>query len=788
MLRQKLLVITILTLFASQLHAITFNGPEEGSEFVIGHEIPISWTLGSPPTGSYYLDEVVVYFRQSTEFEWTAVTYCAGSCYSGMNVPANSWDFVNSDDAFGIKLTAFWTDGDNTTYRSVVRDGPDFFYATIDEPQISSVSNGGNWVVGEPVSVAWSIDSNTRIDGFQVFANVPGQSPVPLTGLVGRTQRSTTFSLGNLSPDATSVFVRCTWDNVAPTFNDTGNLPISVSLPAAYENIALSGPLADSNSGRSACMIDFDADGDLDLFATNYGAANVFLENLGNNVFSPQNTGSLNDSGYSRTACWSDYDNDGDLDVFFTTMNGGSNLLCRNDNGAFSNVTPSNLSGTSTDWDADWIDFDSDGLVDLILTSSTGVDLFQNSGNSQFTAMSLPTCSAAAADIASWADYDNDGDSDCYLARTWLSDNILEDSGTSTFNCLNAPSNGDEPTTVTWGDVNNDGNFDFFMGSWNEQSQLFIGDGIGGFTNIATGTILEAGGVQDATWIDFDNDGDIDLLRQRYQQHLELLENNGDATFTNVTSLVLPEYFDGRGLSVGDIDNDGDLDIFVAAEGPNALFINNNLASNQHWLQIKLEGNDTNHAAIGARIRVVAGGVVHIHEIGVGSGVSSQNSLVAHFGLGNSSQISELDVTWADGTVQDVLSDGSVAVDQRIVVEEPEDSGGGGKPGSNISLGIGHGEITGAIHKTTAFPNPFNPQVTFEYYIPQSAKVRLDIFDINGTHVKTLVDESVSGSESPYQASWNGLDNQGRPIASGAYFWKLNSGDSVESGRVIMLK
>ena len=84
------------------------------------------------------------------------------------------------------------------------------------------------------------------------------------------------------------------------------------------------------------------------------------------------------------------------------------------------------------------------------------------------------------------------------------------------------------------------------------------------------------------------------------------------------------------------------------------------------------------------------------------------------------------------------------------------------------------------------FPNPFNPETTISYSLPEAAEVRLTIYGLTGQVVKTLVSaRQVAGQ---YQIRWDGTDDFGRPVASGVYFYQLLSGARGDVRRMLLLK
>lgn len=85
------------------------------------------------------------------------------------------------------------------------------------------------------------------------------------------------------------------------------------------------------------------------------------------------------------------------------------------------------------------------------------------------------------------------------------------------------------------------------------------------------------------------------------------------------------------------------------------------------------------------------------------------------------------------------------------------------------------------------YPNPFNPQVTIEYSVAKPGHVAIDIYDVSGRLVKTVVDQ-VQRSAGVESVIWNGTDEQGQRAASGVYFWRMKTDDHRSSGRVLLVK
>jgi len=84
------------------------------------------------------------------------------------------------------------------------------------------------------------------------------------------------------------------------------------------------------------------------------------------------------------------------------------------------------------------------------------------------------------------------------------------------------------------------------------------------------------------------------------------------------------------------------------------------------------------------------------------------------------------------------------------------------------------------------YPNPFNPVTNFQFTLPKSAHVRIDVFNIVGQKVKTLLDEEMKPGV--YVVDWDGKDMSGNPVSSGIYFYKIRAGDFSDTKRMVLLK
>ncbi len=525
---------------------------------------------------------------------------------------------------------------------------------------------------------------------------------------------------------------------------------------------ATSGPLADAaGHGAGVAWADLDADDDLDLFVVNNGQADRYFRNTAG-VWTDATSGVLVDNSFGYGVSGADYDNDGDIDLFLHS--GLGPLLARNDAGTWvsgatgSLVIPRNGRGIV------WGDFDKDGDVDLFLSNDNdSCKLFRNdagtfvdASNGQFGG--VDNWQGAAA-----GDYDDDGDLDLYVVNASNGNRLYRNNGGTWSNVtsgpLSSPTNG---RGVAWGDYDNDGDLDLFVASFGFDNRLFRNDGAGVWvdaTNVVFGSSV---GSEGPAWGDYDNDGDLDVYLANLDAPSKLFRND-DGAWTDVSVSPLDIAVGSVGSAWGDYDRDGDLDLFVTNTGAANHLLRNDNGLGNHWFHLNLVGTVSNRSAIGARVRVLAGGWSRIAEISGGSGYCSQNSLEAEFGLGSAAVIESLTVRWPSGIVWDSTN---VAVDQRLTVIE-------------------RGSITGveasapgaALELSSASPNPFQDHTRFDYALPASGRVSLVVLDLQGRAVATLASgEHAAGRHS---ASWDGRDTAGRTVRAGVYFARLQAGNGA---------
>jgi len=486
------------------------------------------------------------------------------------------------------------------------------------------------------------------------------------------------------------------------------------TLPAVGQSTftrITTGPIAtEGGYSNRGCWVDYDDDGDLDLFVANGGydwplpaKANWLYRNDGSGSFTKITAGAVvEDVEQSVSAAWGDYDNDGHLDVFVTNLGAEEdaslyrNSLYRNQgDGTFAKVTNTPLDKDGGYHEAgSWADYDNDGHLDMLVVNWGGPRLlYHNRGDASFTRITEGPLVAdvTAAHGALWSDYDGDGDPDLFVPNSelfppvpWLN-SLYRNEGGGTFTPITT-GHPVAPESLyfsgTWGDYDNDGDLDLYAcyGWSDSRNLLFQNHGDGTFSELTDGVVLSSKGAIAATWGDYDNDGFLDLFLAGGMLGNRLYHSNGDGTFRQIATGPGSDnaYPFAIGCDWGDYDNDGYLDLFVAngtmVENQRSRtnnFLYHNDGGTNRWLKVQLEGTASNRTAIGAKVRVLAslGGTAmwQLREVSVGCNWSGHN-LLPHFGLRDAEKADVVRIEWPSGSVQELRD---VPANQILRVTEP---------------------------------------------------------------------------------------------------------------------
>jgi enediyne biosynthesis protein E4 len=431
---------------------------------------------------------------------------------------------------------------------------------------------------------------------------------------------------------------------------------------------------------------DYNNDGHEDLFITYWGQ-NVLYRNNGDGTFTDvTREAGLLDTGqrWGAGCTFFDYDLDGNLDLFVSNYLGfsfdqalkpGQNANCRwkgvpvncgprglppgvhalyrsNGNGTFTDVSAaSGVAAAKGSYGMGVIaaDVDNDGWPDIyVACDSTPSLLFMNNRDGTFREEAL-------------------------IRGVALSEDGLEQAGMG----------------VAFGDVNLDGYADLFKTHFADDTNvLYRADAKGNFTDATRAARI---GVETrfvgwgAGIVDLDNDGlpDVFMVTGHVYPEIEralpayplktpriVFRNLGEGQFEELIEEAGPGVaaaHASRGCAFGDFDNDGDIDIVIVNLNEPPSLLRNDVKSGRHWLKVKLVGRSCNRSAIGARVIARYGGKQQVQDVLAQSGFYSADERRLHFGLGTATQ-ADLEIRWPGGGVQRLPQ---VKADQVLVVEQP---------------------------------------------------------------------------------------------------------------------
>ena len=475
------------------------------------------------------------------------------------------------------------------------------------------------------------------------------------------------------------------------------------------------------NQAGGGVMEDFDNDGLLDLAVTTYDPTEpmAYYHNKGDGTFEDRTeSAGLTKQLGGKNLVQTDYNNDGHADLFISRgawlpYPMRQTLLRNNGDGSFSDVTQqAGLLGPVSSTCSSWADYDNDGWLDVyVLSENQANRLYHNRGNGTFEEVGekagVEGDASGFCKGANWIDYDNDDYPDLFVDFMTGDARLYHNNRDGTFSNVTASLGIDGPrfgfSCWAW-DYDNDGWLDIFATCYDNSLEDVVKGLLGQphqrysnrlFHNV-NGKLFEdktkSAGLDlvfmtmGSNYGDFDNDGFLDMYLGTGTPDLttlvpnRMLKNVGGGRFADITaSSGTGNLQKGHGVSCADWDRDGDVDIFIEMGGVsfadryhNILF--QNPGQGNHWLTVKLVGQKTNRAAIGARIKVITAGdhplTVHRH---VSSGSSwGANPLQQTIGLAKAGRVATLEVHWPTSGTTQTFRD--IPADQAIeVVEFAED-------------------------------------------------------------------------------------------------------------------
>ncbi len=437
--------------------------------------------------------------------------------------------------------------------------------------------------------------------------------------------------------------------------------PIEVKFEDVTERLGLANVEITSTDAVEVLLIDYDADGNLDLYIAPTGT--LFRNNSGQFLPALQLRREKQDVSNLYATAVADLDKDGTQDFLIQTSK--EILLFQTDaseNWQQFSLVEYEQSGAETGL-LHPVDFDHDGDLDLFTSSRT---MYRNNGDGTFTDVGeqtflTDTGSTPIGQEALSADFDDDGDIDIFVTHRetgcTLYDNLRQGRLRAVSSETGIPQNV-QYTASAAGDYDNDGDFDIFLATA-DRIHLYQNTGDGSFVD-ALGSEAGVQGLPPVLLenIDYDNDGFLDVWVGG-ENGMFLFRNEGVGKFTEPypfmeSSSLTDEVLLKNAIAgaVGDYDNDGDLDLFFVNADRQLRALQNNGGNQNNWIQVRLEGliagnNKVNKDAIGSKLEVKVGELYQLRY------VSKQMS---HFGLGTFDAADVVRVVWTNGVPQNVVT------------------------------------------------------------------------------------------------------------------------------------
>ena len=434
-----------------------------------------------------------------------------------------------------------------------------------------------------------------------------------------------------------------------------------------FVDVTAASGLDEARYGMGAAVGDVDNDGDADLFLTNFGADQLYL-NRGDGSFEDRTErAGIDVQGLSCSAVFCDYDLDGFLDLYVTRyVRYDPRQVCRNSSGQRDYCGPRAFNPASH-------------------------VLLHNNGDGTFRDVSeragLSRVAAAGLGVVC-EDLNDDGRPDFYVANDQYANYLWLNRGDGTFEeqavvlgaAYNLEGKAESGMGVIAADLDSDLDLDLFVTNLKgETNTLYRNLGRGSFEDATGGAGLAQSSLPYTGFgtvaFDVELDSDLDLLvangrvfRGAPYPRPDVPEpwsffaepnlfylNDGQGRFTAEPRLAEPFTAPieiSRGLATGDLDEDGDVDLVVThVQGP-AHLLRNDAPRAGHWLSVLAIDPALRREAIGARLTLEAGGRRFLRTVSRGFSYLSSNDPRAHFGLGAAESVSRLEVRWPDGLTE----------------------------------------------------------------------------------------------------------------------------------------
>ncbi|HYQ88774.1 MAG TPA: T9SS type A sorting domain-containing protein [Candidatus Binatia bacterium] len=523
-------------------------------------------------------------------------------------------------------------------------------------------------------------------------------------------------------------------------------------------------------------VADLDSDGRPDVATADWDV-NLTSVLFGNGDGSCQERRDYDADWNARFVASGDLDGDGRADFLLVNESGTINILLSNGDRTFRRKDMPNGNNAPMALG----DLNADGKLDMVTAGSA----FLGNGDGTF-GPGLAYDNQGGLGRPALVDLNGDAKLDLVNANsTGSSVSIHFGNGDGTFQPEVVYATGSHPSSVAIGDLNRDGRLDLVAANPGSNSlSVLLGRAGGDFdphVDYTAGTVGSGANVVQVG--DLDGDGNLDLASTGGGA-VSVLRGNGNGTFGAPQSY---KAFGAGALALADLNGDGSLDLIAANANTYNVSVLLNLSARGSSLSagVAIDPgviNLTNHApSVTAYIQPVGFDPtdVDVSSLRLAASLPAMSKsarVVDHDGDG----VSELMVKFARGALDPLLTPGmnNLEVTGSLVTGEHF----GGHCVVRVMQSPG-----GSAHHPFVSPNPINPQGTLSFYVAEPGTVRVRLFDRDGRLVRTVLDAQTL-TAGPHQVAIDGRGDQHAPLASGVYFYKVETSDGAVTGRFTILK
>jgi hypothetical protein len=527
---------------------------------------------------------------------------------------------------------------------------------------------------------------------------------------------------------------------------------------------------------------DFDNDGDLDLLLT--GTLNsqgtqlichIFKNNL-NNGFSIHSANIV--PIYKGVAKWIDYDNDGDLDIFMSGLNSSQNIIANiYTNNKFNNFTPLTHNLTALYGGSSIIcDIDKDMDMDILITGkkSTAINdetktlLYLNTSKSSFKAMDIGLPEVYDS-YMSWGDFNGDGNSDLILNGLKKENGsfyesitkIFKNNGSYNFTNIGAGIEGIYKGVSLWGDCDNDGHLDFLLsggilsdtGSFMKKVTKVYLNRNNSFIELVNSPFSSLSNTSAALG-DYDKDSDLDLLIAGVDNN----QNEVTKIYNNMCDIPNSIPIEPKGLTTS-IDHGYETDIVL------------------QWLPGQDDNTPVKSLTYNLRVGTTPGGIDIVSPKSNPSTGYLKMPVRGNVDNNTSWRLTQLEpgtYYWSIQTIDNSYNGSDFSPEQSFTIK------------SSVGITqIGSG-IPDAFDLQQNYPNPFNPSTKIRFALPSASNVLMTVYNSAGQKVYDILNENYNAGI--YEVTWNGKSYSGQPLSSGVYFYTIDTKFGRLTKKMLLVK